>query len=82
MQLLKRWQENKDLIIDYKRVFSTPEGKRVLFDLMNAHFMLVPHNGDPFKEGQRSVVLTILNRMKVDVRAYEQMFANHEGEQE
>lgn len=47
-------------VITYKKVFGTPEGKEVLFDLCNRFHVLNGHGGDPHKEGQRSVVLEIL----------------------
>lgn len=66
-------QEHQQLarITDYKAVFGTPAGKRVLLDLMNVHGILAPmYNGDRvgffIKEGQRTVVLRILNVLGID----------------
>lgn len=62
------------IIAAYKEVFSSHLGKIVLLDLMKSHYV----NGTTFdpdntnltilREGERNVVLRILNRMKVDVK--------------
>lgn len=61
---------------DYKHTFTTKQGKAVLLDLLQEHFMLRnTYNGpEPddgrgmaFKEGQRSVVIRILTMMDLDV---------------
>ena len=66
MQLNKKLQE---LIKDYKIIFNTDEGKRVLDDLKKrSNFYNTTHvQGDShdsaFREGQRSVVLFINNML-------------------
>lgn len=58
--------------IDYKRIFSSEQGKRVLADLIAQHFVMRPTyvRGDPqgtaFNEGQRDVVLRIMTIMGND----------------
>lgn len=62
---------------DYQRTFKTESGRRVLRHLMKMYFMngstFVP--GDPygtaFNEGARGVIVTLLQKMKVDLRALE-----------
>ena len=59
-----------DLAIDYKAVFSTEEGERVLFDLMNNNFMLAPTftscvHEMALREGSRNAILRILSILKV-----------------
>lgn len=66
-------------IVAYKRAFGTQDGKEVLFDLMNKFHILNAHDGDPYKEGQRSVVLEILSRTKLNLAAYDKLL---EGETE
>lgn len=61
------------LVQDYKDVFTSEIGKKVLNDMMSAHFFIQPTiSADPyetaFKEGQRNVILRILQIMKVDVK--------------
>tara|TARA_Y100000356_G_C11042294_1_gene174238 strand:+ start:185 stop:451 length:267 start_codon:yes stop_codon:yes gene_type:complete len=65
--------ENKqvDLAIDYKAVFSTEEGERVLFDLMKNNFMLAPTftscvHEMALREGSRNAILRILSILKVN----------------
>ena len=45
----------------YIKTFETPEGTLVLHDLAARFHMLTTHDGSPFAEGQRSVVLHITN---------------------
>ncbi len=60
---------------NYKQTFSTKQGKAVLLDLLQEHFILRntyngPQDGTgfemAFKEGQRSVVLRIWQLMGLD----------------
>lgn len=55
----------KDLFISYKKCFGTLDGKKVLYDLMNAGHVLNTHKGDPFTEGKRSLVLDILHKLHI-----------------
>lgn len=60
----------KDMILTYKRVFDTDDGKIVLDDLMRScHMKNTTFDGDihrmAFNEGARSVVLRILETMNV-----------------
>jgi hypothetical protein len=57
----------RDLVVSYKKVFGTTEGREVLFDLMNKNYILNGHNGDPLLEGRRSAVLEILKMMHVNM---------------
>ena len=59
-----------DLAIDYKAVFSSEEGERVLFDLMKNNFMLAPtftscEHEMALREGSRNAILRILSILKV-----------------
>ncbi len=51
---------------DYRGLFSSDRGKRVLNDLANAHFLYAPA-ADATQEGERRVVLRILQVMAMDV---------------
>lgn len=58
----------------YQNIFKSPEGELVLKDLMAAHGILTnTYNGDVntmlFKEGERNVILRILNILKIDINA-------------
>lgn len=57
---------------DYKTCFSTPAGRRVLYDLMmNCHFQSSTMAKDAhdviFREGERNVVLRILTQMNTSI---------------
>lgn len=64
---LERDETTRQRAINYKRFFSSQEGKEILFDLMNRYHILNSHGGDALKEGQRSVVLYILSEAHVDL---------------
>jgi len=57
----------------YKKVFSTPEGKKVLYDLMKFGKFNQPTyspgdpNGTAFNEGMRRVILRIVNFVEADL---------------
>lgn len=61
-------------VIDYKKVFGSVAGKRVLWDIMQEGHMLAPtpHPEDQhamfINEGKRNLVLYILHILKVDVQ--------------
>jgi hypothetical protein len=57
--------------IDYLKTFNTKTGQKVLSDLMQTHGMLSSSfSSDPldiaFREGERNVVLRILDLLKAD----------------
>jgi hypothetical protein len=59
-------------VMAYRKVFDSPEGKKVLLDMMDAHGMLnCTYTGDVnkmlLKEGERNVILRILALLKMDV---------------
>ncbi len=62
-----RSEAYRQKVIAYKKVFSTPEGREVLFDLMDRYYLLNTTGGDPAKEGQRQVILDILTRTNTDL---------------
>jgi hypothetical protein len=66
-------RKHAGLVVDYQRVFSSPEGKRVLMDLMRVHHIM----GSTFdenprvtmlNEGERNVVLRILHKLKTNAQ--------------
>ena len=82
-----RWK--KQLVIDYRRTFETPEGKRVLADLrkrcplltaplatasgVEVHSLLV-------QEGQNNILKHIYRMLSRDPNAEAQEFAENKGE--
>lgn len=68
------------LIQAYKDVFETPQGEKVLFDLMDRYSMLMPTYSSKdstedmvFREGQRSVTLRILTMIETDMKRLHQI---------
>ena len=51
-----RSSEYRNTIIRYKKVFTSEEGARVLEEMKIKYHWFSTHGGDPFKEGQRSVM--------------------------
>jgi hypothetical protein len=73
--------------MDFKNVFSTPEGRRVLRYMMKKYgFLRTTYiAGDyvttAFNEGQRAVVIDLIGRLKVDIKKLEQeLFKEQEGD--
>ena len=72
--MISRWLQEKEKRKIFKEVFSGEEGKDVLAMLANAHFVFkTSHSKDPYtsawQEGQRTVVLEIINLVNVDLEA-------------
>jgi len=64
-------KELKNLQKDYYATFKSKEGERVLADLESAYYHRSSFSKDPyetaFKEGQRAVIVRILNLLKEDI---------------
>lgn len=71
----KKQKEQRDRIITYKRVFGTPEGKTVLFDLMDRFNILNEHKGDALEmaklEGKRAAILYILTNCNMNMAEFD-----------
>ena len=68
----KKESKQVDVVIDYKTVFKSEAGKRVLYDLMKNNYMLSPTyttnvHEMSLREGARNSVLRIMSILKVDV---------------
>lgn len=78
--------KQRQVITDYKTVFGTDQGRRVLYDMMKTHHIVSPShvkgNTDEtsYNEGQRMVVLRILTLLKYNIDKFDQ--AIKQGEQE
>lgn len=66
-------KEQRERIILFKRVFGSHEGREVLCELMDKYHVIRPHDGDAYKEGQRSVVLEIMKRANMDMAAFDKL---------
>ncbi len=75
-------------ISDYKELFGTDIGQKVLMDLMKNHGVLQSLHcpGDPystaFNDGARSVVLRIMKRSKIDTKKMMELLDKMNQEQE
>lgn len=72
----KRVERTIKLNQDYKQAFTTKQGKAVLLDLLQEHYILRSTyqgvegddgRGQSFREGQKHVVLRIMTLMGLDV---------------
>lgn len=76
--MLNKYKEKRDMVIRYKRVFDTEDGKKVLHDLMKCcHVMTPTIDPDPLQmahnEGERSIVLRILRTIQTDPKQMEEL---------
>jgi len=60
-----------DQVACYQAIFSSEDGKKVLYDLMRTHYIISStFSKDPYetalKEGERNTVLRILSILKID----------------
>ena len=82
LKILER--KSKIRASDYNRVFSTEQGKRVLFDLLeNSHYLSSSFvDGDPhktaFHEGERNIVGKILTRIHTTPEKLDELFRERE----
>lgn len=74
MNKIFKWKAKEvDLVRDYKKTFNTPEGKRVLYDIMKKCHILSPvfNPKNDFEvyinEGKRNVALMLLTILDTDV---------------
>ena len=72
--MISRWLQEKEKRTRFKEVFSGEEGQDVLAMLANAHYVFrTSHAKDPYtsawQEGQRTVVLEIINLVNADLEA-------------
>jgi hypothetical protein len=69
-----RQARERELLISYKRVFGSPEGKSVLKDLMTRFHVFNEHDADPIKEGQRSAVLHIMKTIGMSIEKFDELW--------
>jgi len=78
--------KQRQIITDYKSVFETAHGRRVLYDLMKAHHVVssthVTGDADAtsFNEGARNVVLRIMTYLKYDIEKFDEAIKQGESE--
>lgn len=75
----KRAKRGLANVQDYKKVFSSAEGKRVLWDLMKHSGLMstsfVPNDphATSYNEGTRQTVLHIIQKLNTDIKTLEKM---------
>lgn len=74
----KALQVERELMILYRRVFGTPEGKQVYFDLLNRNYFLQKLDGNGVKEGRREAVLDIIKFCNFSIQEIDQMLLGEE----
>lgn len=67
----------------YQEVFGTTSGKKIIQDLMRTHHLLGSTydgdvNGTLIREGERRVLLRILNILKLDVQSLHERIESYE----
>ena len=72
--MISRWLQEKGKRKSFKEVFSGEEGQDVIAMLANAHYVFrTSHASDPYtsawQEGQRAVVMEIINLVGADLEA-------------
>jgi len=70
--LAKKEAKQVDIVIDYKTVFDSEAGQRVLYDLMRNNYLLSTTytsniNEMALREGSRNSILRIMSILKIDV---------------
>ena len=73
-------QQELDRVARYKRLFSDNDGKEVLKDLMSRYNVVQgTYSQDPYKmyfrEGQRSVIMDLIEILDVDVIKYRDLLS-------
>ncbi len=64
-----------DQVASYQALFNSPDGKKVLYDLMQVHHVIgstfsKDTNEMMLKEGERNAILRILNILKIDPQKF------------
>ena len=72
--MISRWLQEKEKRKSFKEVFSSEEGQDVIAMLANEHYVFrTSHASDPYtsawQEGQRTVVMEIINLVGADLEA-------------
>lgn len=79
-------QSKRSLLIDYRSTFKSEEGERVLRDMMaNHHIFSGTFDKDPmvmaYREGERSVVMSLLDKLRVDPEKFAKMYDGQYGDE-
>ncbi len=75
----KKEISQRDLIIQYKRIFGTPEGKAVLFDIMNRNFYMNSTRNDR-EAGRRDAMLEIATKVYENLSDFDKLMKGESDE--
>ncbi len=83
----KQMDDRVSLVVQYKAVFNTSDGEKVLNDLMikNHVFQGIfdkDHATMAFRAGQLSVIVQIIDMLGIDISKYKEMYKNNYLNQE
>lgn len=70
---IPREQVQRDRIIRFKKVFGTPEGKEVLFDILDRCHVLDTQELSPFEQGKRSIGLRIVTDLNINLADFDRL---------
>lgn len=85
-KLSQEAEKARSLLIDYKAVFRTPEGERVMKDLMANNYILGNiFDKDPmvmaFRAGERQAILSILDKLGMDPEEFAKTYDEQYGDE-
>ncbi len=66
-------QERRDRLIQYKQLFGSPQGKVVLFDIIDRCHILDERELTPFEQGKRSVATRLLTDLNINLSEFDRM---------
>lgn len=75
-EIQDKLERDRQKVINYKKTFATPDGREVLFDLMNRYFILegVPEGDRAIRcLGQNDVAKYILKMANIDLVEFEKL---------
>lgn len=81
----KKPNPTRSIVIDYKSTFDSPHGRKVLYHMAKTCFVMsttVPRDFDKdkmlFREGQRSVILSIMKNVNMNLEQLEKLIKEME----
>jgi hypothetical protein len=83
--LKEKIEKSKKVISQYKKVFGSPEGKAVLYDLMKSNFLIhssvmAERDSETFANiGRQDLVKKIIQLLRIDPETFLQQMEEQEG---
>lgn len=70
----------RNRIMTFKQAFGTTAGRDALLELMNKFHVINPHDGSARQEGERAVVLFIMEQVGMNLAEFDKLWRGEEGE--